>query len=673
VHDDVDRCHRAVRSRDERFDRWFVIGVTVIGVTSTGIPCRPSCPAATPRRANVRFFPTAAAAQGAGFRACLRCRPDASPGSPQWRVRGDLAGRAMQLIADGVVDRDGVGGLAGRLGYGERHVHRQLVAELGSGPLALARAQRAQTARVLIETTDLPFAEVAFAAGLGSVRQFNDTVRVVFARRPTDRAVGRPAGRSRPAPSPRSACASPCARRSTARASWASSAPGRSTEWSRRTGGLPAHARAAPRPPDRRARAGGGVRRLHAAAVRPPGPRRPVQRCRRALDLDADPVAVDEALGRTRCCARSCAPGRACACPERSTPPSSCCGRSSASKCPWPPRARSRTGRAHARGPPRRPRRPGARSRRRRADPRSPARPRLPRPTWTASGSQGRARRPCGAAARALAAGELDPAPGTTGDRHALTSWREDTAAAPLTCAPGQPRPPGHAGGRCPPRPHAQGPPRRDPRRHPPRPNQQPPRAAALQGPPARPSLVRLPQPPISLIYSTPPASRSRCRAPPQVMRRTRESRLARESALGSARVREDIRCASPPVTVCVRHPTHVAVLRAVSERQHNRPDAVETVRAEIGVTSRQAVYDALAALTDEGVFRRIQPPSRRPAMKSRAGDTTTSSAEAAAGWSTSAVRSATRRAPRPMPHRPRSRAVTHWKETAREEKDRRV
>ncbi|OZV82367.1 AraC family transcriptional regulator [Micromonospora echinospora] len=178
---DFERCYRAVDSRDQRFDGWFYTGVT-----STGIYCRPSCPATTPKRENVRFFPSAAAAQGAGLRACRRCRPDAAPGSPEWDVRADVVGRAMRLIADGVVDRDGVPGLASRLGYTERHLHRMLRAELGAGPLALARAQRAQTARVLIETTGLGMAEVAFAAGFGSVRQFNDTVREVFALAPSE-------------------------------------------------------------------------------------------------------------------------------------------------------------------------------------------------------------------------------------------------------------------------------------------------------------------------------------------------------------------------------------------------------------------------------------------------------------------------------------------------------
>jgi AraC family transcriptional regulator of adaptative response / DNA-3-methyladenine glycosylase II len=178
---DFDACYRAVSGRDARFDGRFVTCVT-----STGIYCRPSCPALTPKATNVRFLPTAAAAQRAGFRACLRCRPDAVPGDPQWSYRTDVAGRAMRLIADGVVDRDGVPGLAARLGYTPRHLSRLLAAEVGAGPLALARAQRAQTARVLIETTDLGLAEIAFAAGFGSVRQFNDTMRQTYGRAPSE-------------------------------------------------------------------------------------------------------------------------------------------------------------------------------------------------------------------------------------------------------------------------------------------------------------------------------------------------------------------------------------------------------------------------------------------------------------------------------------------------------
>jgi AraC family transcriptional regulator of adaptative response / DNA-3-methyladenine glycosylase II len=134
---------------------------------------------------NVRFYPSAAAAQLAGFRACKRCRPDASPGSPEWNSRADVAARAMRLIADGLVDREGVSGLANQLGYSVRQLERVLQHEIGAGPIAIARAQRAQTARILIETTGLAMTDVAFAAGFASVRQFNDTIQAVFASSPT--------------------------------------------------------------------------------------------------------------------------------------------------------------------------------------------------------------------------------------------------------------------------------------------------------------------------------------------------------------------------------------------------------------------------------------------------------------------------------------------------------
>lgn len=180
MHTDFDRCYRAVQSKDARFDGWFVTAVL-----TTKIYCRPSCPVRPPYARNMRFYPTAAAAQRAGFRACKRCRPDASPGSPEWNVRGDVVARTMRLIADGTVDRDGVTGLAARVGYTVRQLERLMHAEVGAAPLALARAQRAQMARVLIETTDMPFGDVAFASGFASIRQFNDTVRTVCDLTPT--------------------------------------------------------------------------------------------------------------------------------------------------------------------------------------------------------------------------------------------------------------------------------------------------------------------------------------------------------------------------------------------------------------------------------------------------------------------------------------------------------
>ncbi len=178
---DHDRCYAAASTRDARFDGHFIVAVR-----TTRIYCRPSCPATTPKQSNVEFHLTAAAAQQRGFRACKRCRPDASPGSPEWNLRHDVVGRAMRLIADGTIERSGVSGLANSLGYSERHLNRVMTDELGAGPLAIARAHRAHTARLLIETTEMTFTDVAFAAGFGSVRQFNDTIRDVFASSPTE-------------------------------------------------------------------------------------------------------------------------------------------------------------------------------------------------------------------------------------------------------------------------------------------------------------------------------------------------------------------------------------------------------------------------------------------------------------------------------------------------------
>ncbi|MDQ3963043.1 MAG: DNA-3-methyladenine glycosylase 2 family protein [Actinomycetota bacterium] len=286
-----DACYAAASAKDARFD-----GVFFTAVTSTGIYCRPSCPAMTPKRSNVRFYATAAAAQLAGFRACKRCRPDASPGSPEWNVRADLVARAMRLIADGMIDRDGVGGLARALHVSERHLHRQLVAEVGAGPQAIARAYRAQTARLLIETTPMSFSEIAFAAGFASIRQFNDTVQRIFATTPTGLRAKRHSAASPPG-------------EITLRLPFRAPFHGASvldffglraiggiesydSKVYRRTLSLPHstgitemslqadHVRCTLRLQD--------VRDLSAA----------VQRCRRMLDLDADPVAIDAALAK---------------------------------------------------------------------------------------------------------------------------------------------------------------------------------------------------------------------------------------------------------------------------------------------------------------------------------------------------------------------------------------
>ncbi len=181
IYTNFDLCYRAVCSRDARFDGRFFTAVT-----STGIYCRPVCPATTPLARHVRFYSCAAAAEAAGFRACKRCHPEASPGSPDWNVRADLVARALHLIADGVVDTEGVAGLARRLAVSERHLHRELVAEVGAGPLALSRSRRAQTARLLIDQTHLSLTTIAFAAGFASVRQFNETMQTVFGCAPSE-------------------------------------------------------------------------------------------------------------------------------------------------------------------------------------------------------------------------------------------------------------------------------------------------------------------------------------------------------------------------------------------------------------------------------------------------------------------------------------------------------
>ncbi|MDQ0821842.1 AraC family transcriptional regulator of adaptative response / DNA-3-methyladenine glycosylase II [Arthrobacter sp. V4I6] len=172
--------YRAIDARDTRFDGQFYTAVR-----TTGIYCRPSCPARTPKAGNVTFYETSAAAHDAGYRACKRCLPEAVPGTPAWNLRSDIAGRAMRLINDGVINRDGVEGLAARLGYSSRQLNRILSSELGAGPLSLARASRAQTARTLLVSTSMKAADIAFAAGFSSVRQFNETIGEVFAMTPS--------------------------------------------------------------------------------------------------------------------------------------------------------------------------------------------------------------------------------------------------------------------------------------------------------------------------------------------------------------------------------------------------------------------------------------------------------------------------------------------------------
>jgi AraC family transcriptional regulator, regulatory protein of adaptative response / DNA-3-methyladenine glycosylase II len=176
---DAVHCYRALRSRDRRFDGRFFTGVT-----TTGIYCRPVCPAPAPRRENVRFFPCAAAAEDAGFRACLRCRPEAAPGTPAWQGTSAVVSRGLRLIREGALDAGSVGELATRLGIGERQLRRLFLRHLGTSPLSLARARRLHFARALLDETNLPMTEVAFAAGFQSIRQFNHALRACFAESP---------------------------------------------------------------------------------------------------------------------------------------------------------------------------------------------------------------------------------------------------------------------------------------------------------------------------------------------------------------------------------------------------------------------------------------------------------------------------------------------------------
>lgn len=285
-----DRAFRITQARDARFDGWFILAVR-----STGIYCRPSCPARTPNRKNAVFYPTAAAAQQAGYRACLRCLPDALPGSPEWNLRADLAGRAMRLIGDGIVERAGVAGLADRLGYSRRQISRILTEELGAGPLALARAHRAHAARLLIETTTMPFTDIAFAAGFASVRQFNDTIAAVYGATPSrlrSSRTQRPGTQGRL--SIRLAARTPMDIAGMLAFLAARAIPGLEEVTSdsyARTLRLPNG------PATVRLRFTGDGVQCSLALTEVRDLATAVARVRRLLDLDADPVAVDEVLG----------------------------------------------------------------------------------------------------------------------------------------------------------------------------------------------------------------------------------------------------------------------------------------------------------------------------------------------------------------------------------------
>jgi len=292
---EFEQCYRAVESRDARFD-----GLFIVGVRTTRVYCRPSCPSLViPKRGNVAFYRAAAAAQLAGLRACKRCRPDAVPGSPEWDVRADLVGRAMRLIGDGVIDREGVPGLARRLAVSERQLQRLLVTAVGAPALALARARRAQTARLLIEATALPFVEVAFAAGFASVRQFNATIREIYATSPSELRSARRRGARSASANGRLELRLPLRRpwQGETALAWlaARAVPGveeTSTDSYRRTLSLPGGTGLVTlEPHEDHVRARLELEDISDLAVA-------VDRCRRLLDLDADPGAIADALAR---------------------------------------------------------------------------------------------------------------------------------------------------------------------------------------------------------------------------------------------------------------------------------------------------------------------------------------------------------------------------------------
>ncbi|MGE0863592.1 MAG: AlkA N-terminal domain-containing protein [Vicinamibacterales bacterium] len=183
-------CDRARRSRDARFDGRFFIAVT-----TTRIYCRPICPARSPNDANIRYYPTAAAAEAAGFRPCLRCRPEASPGTPAWAGTSGVVSRALRLIGEGALDRESVEALSARLGITARHLRRLFLQHVGAAPLQVALTRRGHFAKKLLDETTLPVAEVALAAGFGSVRRFNAQVQRTYSRTPSDlrRRVASPA------------------------------------------------------------------------------------------------------------------------------------------------------------------------------------------------------------------------------------------------------------------------------------------------------------------------------------------------------------------------------------------------------------------------------------------------------------------------------------------------
>jgi AraC family transcriptional regulator, regulatory protein of adaptative response / DNA-3-methyladenine glycosylase II len=178
---DHDACYRAISTRDMRFD-----GRIFTAVRTTGVYCRPTCPARTPKQENVTFYPTASAAQEAGYRPCLRCRPESSPDLGAWRGTSNTVSRALALIAEGALDDEAVDALAERLGVGERQLRRLFTQHLGASPIAVAQTRRILFAKQLIAETTMPMAEVALASGFGSIRRFNATFHALYQRPPRE-------------------------------------------------------------------------------------------------------------------------------------------------------------------------------------------------------------------------------------------------------------------------------------------------------------------------------------------------------------------------------------------------------------------------------------------------------------------------------------------------------
>ena len=296
---EFEALYRAVESRDARWD-----GRVFVGVTSTGIYCRPVCPVPMPRRENVRFYRSAAAAEGGGFRACRRCRPEESPDSPDWDVRGDLVGRALRLIGAGIVDEEGVAGLARRLAVSDRHLQRQLVAELGVGARELAHTRRTALAKQLLDQTDLSSTNVAFTAGFRSLRAYNDAVRRSFGRSPTEIRAHRRSDPPALGIHLRLGYRPPLATGALFAFLAARAIPGvecvAGLEYRRamrtHAGDAVLHLRPAPVAVPHDGRVPPPAMELELAAVGPGELAGLVRAARRLLDLDADPVAIDSAL-----------------------------------------------------------------------------------------------------------------------------------------------------------------------------------------------------------------------------------------------------------------------------------------------------------------------------------------------------------------------------------------